>query len=118
MCEWLAFLMLLFGCQTCDVNSQAYMTFSPGMGDTWHVALNNDCPVRGIQFTITPPAVIEVETTRRTDGFFAQFNKVSGQVILLSLSGDKIAPGVGPILEIVFDCSYAAVVISNVKIVQ
>ena len=67
------------------------------------VDLTNKVPVKGVQFTIEGVKVNEVRTTSRTEGFLAEFNEINGKVILLSLSGNMIEQGTGPILEIICD---------------
>ena len=116
MCEWLAFLMLVFGCDMCDVDCQAVLAIGSCSGSGCNVELINTCPVRGLQFTINGAQPVEVRTTARSEGFFAQFNKENGKVIVLSLSGNKISPGVGTVLIITFGNSGSAS-ISGVKIV-
>ena len=82
------------------------------------IDLTNDVPVRGVQFTLEGPEITDVLTTSRTEGFFAQFNKENGKVIMLSLVGDSINPGMGPIAEIVCDHTDSAASLSGVKIVE
>jgi len=65
------------------------------------IELDNPVPVRGVQFTLNGAKPTEVRTTSRTEGFFAQYNEKNGTVVLVSLSGSKIAPGIGPIAEII-----------------
>jgi len=45
----------------------------------------------------------EVRTTSRTAGFLVDFNKESGIFILVSTSGNEIAPGTGLIAEIIYE---------------
>ena len=81
------------------------------------VDLTNKVPVKGVQFTIEGVKVNEVRTTSRTEGFLAEFNEKNGKVILLSLSGNKIGQGNGPILEIICDKADSAR-LSGIKIVK
>jgi len=116
MCEWLCFLMLFFGCETCDVNHDhciANLTLSSNGQD---LELSNDCPVRGIQFTITPSDTLSFRTTSRTEGFIVHLNETNGVVVLVSIWGEMIAPGDGPILEMIPNMKGGSVRISNIKI--
>ena len=54
-----------------------------------------------VPFTLMGAKITEIRTTARTKGYFAKFNEATGKVILVSMSGDKIEPGTGPIAEIV-----------------
>ncbi len=81
------------------------------------VDLTNRVPVKGVQFTIEGVKVTEVRTTSRTEGFLAEFNEKNGKVILLSLSGNKIDQGTGPIVEIICDEGESAR-LSGIKIVK
>jgi len=84
-------------------------------GNVLDIDLTNNVPVRGVQFTIEGVKMTEVRTTSRTAGFLADFNKESGIVVMLSTSGDKIAPGTGPIAEVIYDnCGSAR--LSGIKI--
>ena len=86
-------------------------------GNAASLELDNDVPVRGVQFTIEGAQPVEVRTTSRSEGFFAQFNKENGKVVLISLSGNTIAPGGGPIAEVV--CSNGgSASLSEIKIVE
>ncbi len=105
------------GCKSSHPSCTGALTVIPVGGNALSVELDNTCPVRGVQFTIEGCDVISVETTSRTKGFFGQFNKESGKVILVSLSGSKINPGVGSIAHITLDGGCGAVSISGVKIV-
>jgi hypothetical protein len=49
--------------------------------------------------------IIDVLTTSRSEDFIASFNGENGKVLMVSLAGDRIAPGEGLIAEIVFDGS-------------
>jgi hypothetical protein len=68
-------------------------------GNSASLPLDNQGEVGGVQFDVGGTQVTEVRTTARTEGFFAQF--INGRVILIPLSGGSIAPGTGPIVEIV-----------------
>jgi hypothetical protein len=81
------------------------------------IDLQNNVPVRGVQFTIEGVAITEIRTTKRSEDFFAGCNKENGKVIMASLSGDEIAPGKGLILEIVCDKSGSAR-LSQIKIAR
>ena len=82
---------------SCDENNRAEVTIS------------NETPIRGLQFTVVPLnehiTLVDVSTTARTEGFFVTFDPKGGTVILTSLSGQTIAPGSGPIVELIFDVS-------------
>ena len=80
------------------------------------VELQNDIPIRAVQFALTGAKITEVRSTPRTKGFLAKFNEKNGKVILLSTAGDEIAPGKGAVAEIVCD-KPAAANLSEVKIV-
>ncbi len=86
-------------------------------GDTIGIELMNNIPVGGVQFTIEGVKMTEIRTTSRTTGFLADFNKESGIVIIVSTSGDKIAPGTGLIAEIVSDKGGSAN-LSGIKIAK
>ena len=75
----------------------------PGAKGVAKVELQNDVPVRALQFAVTDAKIAEVRTTDRTKGFLAKFNEKNGKVIILSTAGDEIAPGNGAIAEIVCD---------------
>ena len=74
-----------------------------GSGNAVGIDLTNSGPVRGVQFTLEGAKITEVRTTSRTPGYLSKFNGENGKVILVSTSGDTIAPGTGPIAEIVCD---------------
>jgi hypothetical protein len=80
------------------------------------VALQNDVPIRGVQFTVEGALMTEVRTTQRTGGFIVKFNEKNGKVLIVSASGDDIAPGKGPIADIVCDKPDKAKLL-NVKVV-
>ena len=84
-----------------EEGAQSTLTLTPGTGNSAQIELANDVPVRGVQFTLSGAQPTEVRTTPRTEGFLASFDKNSGKVILVSLSGKTIAPGTGPIAEVV-----------------
>lgn len=96
---------------------QSTLTLGASSGNAAQVELNNEVSVRGVQFTLKGVKAIEVRTTSRSEGFFAQFNKDNGTVLLLSLSGSKIAPGTGPIAEIIYNNTGSAS-LTGVKIVE
>ena len=103
MCEFLAFLMVLFGCNVCDSNGETNLSIRGCNTNELCIDLQNDVPVRGVQFTLEYCSPESAETTYRTEGFFAKVNNKNGTVICVSLSGAKIKPGVGAILRIIFD---------------
>jgi hypothetical protein len=80
------------------------------------VKLENEIPVMGMQFTLTGAKITEIRTTDRTKSFLAKFNEQNGKVIILSTTGDRVAPGKGAVAEIVCDKPGSAV-LSEVKIV-
>jgi hypothetical protein len=75
----------------------------PGAKGVAQVELQNDVPVRALQFAVTEAKITEVRTTDRTKGFLAKFNDKNGKVIILSTAGEEIPPGKGAIAEIVCD---------------
>ncbi len=75
----------------------------PGAKGVVSVDLQNEVPVRALQFAVTEATIKEVRTTDRTKGFLAKFNEKNGKVIILSTAGDEIPPGKGSIAEIVCD---------------
>ena len=79
----------------------ATLSLGSSSGNSTNVELSNDVPVKGVQFTLNGAKPSEVRTTSRTEGFFAKVNESSGTVIMVSLSGKTIAPGEGPIAEVV-----------------
>lgn len=87
---------------------EASLGIEKGLGDSLTVKMENNTPVLGVEFTLTGlPDVTKVEkikTTWRTRRFMAQFNdlgKKGLKVILVSLRGDSITPGDGPIVRII-----------------
>ena len=91
------------------------LTLAPVSGKGVNLELSNDVPVRGVQFTLDGAKPTEVRTTSRTEGFFAKVNEKNGTVVMVSLSGKKIAPGTGPIAEIICDKGDSAH-LTNIKI--
>jgi len=71
--------------------------------DMASIDLTNTVPVRGVQFTIEGVEIADVLTTSRSEDFMASFNEENGRVLIVSLAGDEIAPGEGPIAEVLFD---------------
>ena len=71
--------------------------------DTVGIDLTNMVPVRGVQFTIEGLEIANVLTTSRSEDFIVSFNGENGKVLIVSLTGDEIAPGEGLIAEILFD---------------
>jgi len=69
-------------------------------GNSANIALFNEGKVAGVQFKVGGTQVTDVRTTARTEGFLATFDQRSGTVILTSISGKTIAPGIGPIVNI------------------
>ena len=103
MCEWLMFIWLVLGCGGCDGNNPAMLYVGREIPGAVNICLLNGCPVKGVQFKLNGCDVLEVVMTDRTEGFFAQYNKASGAVIVVGLSGRKIEPGSGPICRLVVD---------------
>jgi hypothetical protein len=73
------------------------------------VSLDNaDVPVRGLELTLVPEgepvAVKKVRATRRTRRFTVDYHQVAPgepiKVILVSLSGESVRPGKGPVMRI------------------
>jgi hypothetical protein len=81
----------------------ATLTIKAGSGNTLNVDLTNSVPVRGMQFTLSGVKITEVRTTKRAAGFLAKFNDGNGAVILISAADERIAPGKGPIAEVICD---------------
>lgn len=69
-------------------------------GNSANIALINEGKVAGVQFKVVGAQVTDVQTTARTEGFFTKFDQKSGTVILTGISGQTIAPGIGPIVKI------------------
>ena len=82
-------------------SEDAKLKIVAGAENVLGVELENKVPIRGVQFTLMGAKITEISTTERTKGYFAKFNEATGKVILVSMSGDKIEPGTGPIAEIV-----------------
>lgn len=118
MCEWLMMMALLFGCEVCDQGCFHEISINQSWGNLAYVSLINNCEIRGIEFTLKPCKPRSVYPINRASGFFADYDQETGQVILISLSGDKIQPGIGRILEIVLDDDYSFCVLTDVKIVE
>ena len=98
-------------------SKDATLKIVEGSGNTIGIELMNNIPVGGVQFTIEGVKMTEIRTTSRTTGVLADFNKESGIVIMVSTSGDKIAPGTGLIAEIVSDKGGSAN-LSGIKIAK
>ncbi len=79
------------------------LTIKADSKTTARVELANEMPVRGLQFTVMGAKVTEVRTTSRTKEFIAKFNEKNGMVLMVSTSASTIAPGKGPVAEIVCD---------------
>ena len=116
MCEWLMFLMLLFGCDVCDLNCEASLSFDHLSGNRIYIKMLNNCSVSGVQFTIEGCKVCKVETIRRARGFFVKYNEHTGSIVLVSLSGHKILPGFGPILILHLEDGCISFGLTDVKI--
>ena len=67
------------------------------------VELENERPVKAIQFALTGVTITEMRATDRTRGFLMKFNEQNGKAILLSTSGEEIPPGKGAVAEIVYE---------------
>ena len=98
-------------------SKDATLKIVEGSGNTVGIDLTNTVPVRGVQFTIKGVKITELRPTSRIAGFFADCNKESGIVIMVSTSGDKIAPGTGLIAEVIYDKGGAAS-LSGIKIAK
>ncbi len=79
------------------------------LGDKVAVKMKNDVPVLGVEFILKDmPDIATAQrlmTTVRSKGFLAQFNDLGDKgvkVILVSLDGKAISPGIGPILKIAY----------------
>ena len=84
-----------------EEREKSTLTLIAGTGDTASVNLVNEVPVVAVQFKLNGAKLADVRTTSRTEGFSPQYNEKNGTVVLISLSGDMIQPGSGPIAEIV-----------------
>ncbi len=82
---------------------KALLDIKAGSGNTLNVDLTNSVPVRGLQFTLSGVKITEVRTTKRAAGFLAKFNEKNGAVVLISTAEERIAPGKGPIAEVICD---------------
>ena len=102
-----------------EPSEYATLTLLEVSGNTLGIDLTNDIPVRGVQFTLEGPEIIDVLTTSRTEEFSPSFNEENGTVILVSLSGDEIAAGKGLIAEILYDDDGGgSASLSEIKIVE
>ena len=100
-----------------EEGKKSTLSLDSGTGSAPSVALYNEVPVRGVQFTLKGAKPTDIRTTSRTEGFFAQCNEKNGKVIMTSLSGATIKPGDGPIAEVV--CSNGgSASLSDIKIVE
>jgi len=88
-----------------------------GSETTLGIELTNSVPIRGVQFTLQGADMSEIRTTARSKDFLADFNKEAGKVVILSVSGDKIASGSGLIAELVCNKIDSAS-LSEIKIVK
>jgi len=88
-----------------------------GSGNVLGIELTNKVPIRGVQFILEGAQASEVHTTSRTKGFVADFNKASGKVVILSVSGGKIPSGTGAIAEVVCDKKDSAS-LSDIKLIK
>ncbi len=98
-------------------SKDATLKIIEGSGNTVGIDLTNTIPVRGVQFTIEGAKITEVRSTSRIKGFLAEFNKESGIVIIVSMSGNTIAPGTGLIAEVIYDKGGSAR-LSGIKIAK
>jgi delta 1-pyrroline-5-carboxylate dehydrogenase len=98
-------------------SKDATLKIVPGSETTLGLELTNSVPIRGVQFTLTGADMNEIRTTSRSKDFLADFNKEAGKVVILSASGNKIAPGSGLIAELVCDKIDSAS-LSEIKIVK
>ena len=98
-------------------SEDATLKIVAGSDTTLGIELTNRVPIKGMQFTLEGADMSEIRTTARSKGFLADFNKDAGKVVILSTSGDKIAPGSGLIAEVV--CTkIASVSLSEIKLVK
>ena len=100
-----------------EPGEDAILTLVEVSEDMLGIDLKNDVSVRGVQFTLEGPEIIDVLTTSRTEEYSPSFNEENGRVVLLSLSGDEIAAGNGLIAEILYDDGGSAS-LSEIKIVK
>ena len=98
-------------------SKDATLKIIEGSGNTVGIDLTNTIPVRGVQFTIEGAKITEVRPTSRIKGFLAESNKESGIVIIVSMSGNTIAPGTGLIAEVIYDKGGSAS-LSGIKIAK
>jgi len=92
---------------------EASLYLSESGGGVVNLELDNGIPLGAVQFTVNGANLREVNTTPRSEGFFARYNEKNGTVVLVSMQGQKIAPGNGPIAEIV--CDNPSAQITNIK---
>ena len=93
---------------------EASLSLSTGSGGGVNLELDNGVPLRAVQFTLNGAELSEIRTTPRAEGFLAKYNEKNGRVVLVSLTGQKIAPGNGPIAEII--CNNTGAQLSNIKL--
>ena len=98
-------------------SKDATLKIVEGSGNTVGIDLTNNVHVRGVQFTIEGAKITEVRPTSRIKGFLAEFNKESGIVIIVSMSGNTIAPGTGLIAEVIYNKGGSAS-LSGIKIAK
>jgi hypothetical protein len=95
---------------------EASLKLVPGPKGAATIELQNDIPVRALQFSVAGAKITEVRTAGRTKGYLVKFNDKNGMVIILSTAGEEIAPGKGSVAEIACD-KPAAAILKDVKIV-
>jgi hypothetical protein len=82
-------------------------------GNSVFVELVNTSSITGLQFELTDTpdflTMTAVKTTNRTQGFSISMD-VSGSIQLSSSTGATIAPGSGPVIEVLYDVSSTAYV--------
>jgi len=83
--------------------AETNLTITTGPENGVNLELSNKGAVRGMQFTIKGAKPKEIIPINRAEGFFAKYNEKTGMVVLVSISGKTIAPGTGPIAEIICD---------------
>jgi hypothetical protein len=82
-------------------SKDASLTLVAGAKNVHSINLENSIPIRGVQFVLDGVKITNVNITKRTEGYLANFNAESGAVIIVHTSGGKIEAGKGPIAEIV-----------------
>ena len=98
-------------------SKDAILTLVAGSDTTLGIELTNSVPISGVQFTLEGADMSEIRTTDRSKDFLADFNKDGGKVVILSVSGNKIAPGSGLVAEVV--CSkIASASLKEIKLVK